>query len=479
MRVNERLDRVVKAAQQAAAALVSEARREVAAAGRYVVQRRIRLGVTGLSRAGKTVFVASLIQNMRLAKTDKTRLLFLGLAASDQLINVRVAKIPGIAAFPLRHTIAALRDRQWPEPTRTLSGLRLVIDYRPSRWVMQKLADRARLVIEIVDYPGEWLLDIPMATQSYAAWCTQQLALARTPERAALARDFLAAIAAIDPAQPFDEETHKRCHSTFVAYLQDCRGVAGLSYVQPGRFLVPGGDEELVARHAFVPLANLPAGHPPPGSWAAEMERRYASYVAVFVIPFHRRHFLKFDRQVVLVDLLTAIERGRAVFEDMQRALKDVIANLRYGRDWTNFLVPRIGSVVVAASKADHVTDDQYPALKEALQETVSDLRTRATTAGSEIHFHAVAAIRSTRHCWLTPVGGGRSEPGLEGRLLGGTTVVPHRAGVVPRAVTSGASWEHKGWDFKPFALPEPDGAWFPHIGLCEILEDLIKKATR
>src|SRR5437879_5788764 len=102
MPVNAHLDRVVKATREAAAALLGEARREVRAAGRYIVQRKIRLGVTGLSRAGKTVFVTSLIQNMRLAKSDKTRLPFLGLAASDQLINVRVAKIPGVTPFPLR-----------------------------------------------------------------------------------------------------------------------------------------------------------------------------------------------------------------------------------------------------------------------------------------------------------------------------------------------------------------------------------------
>jgi predicted YcjX-like family ATPase len=165
------------------------------------------------------------------------------------------------------------------------------------------------------------------------------------------------------------------------------------------------------------------------------------------------------------------------VFEDMQRALKDVIANLRYGREWTNFLVPRIGSVVVAASKADHVTDDQYPALKEALQDTVADLRSRAARNGAEIHFHALAAIKSTRSCWLTREG--RSDPGLEGRLLGGDALVVHRPGVVPRAAARQADWSHVGWDFQHFDLPEPDGAWFPHIGLCEILEDLIRKVTQ
>ena len=71
--VNEHLERVVRVAREAAAAVLGEARREIAAVGRVIVERKIRLGVTGLSRAGKTVFVTSLIQNMRLAKRDKMR----------------------------------------------------------------------------------------------------------------------------------------------------------------------------------------------------------------------------------------------------------------------------------------------------------------------------------------------------------------------------------------------------------------------
>src|SRR5262249_54145570 len=153
------------------------------------------------------------------------------------------------------------RNRHWPEPTRALSGLRLVIDYRPGTWVMQKIADRVRLTIEIIDYPGEWLLDLAMATQSYAQWCAKQIALARTPERAELARGFLAAAAAVRPDQAFDPAAHARCHDAFVAYLKDCRTQAGFSDVQPGRFLMPGADAALVARHAFVPLPELPAGH--------------------------------------------------------------------------------------------------------------------------------------------------------------------------------------------------------------------------
>ena len=49
--------------------------------------------------------------------------------------------------------------RRWPSSTTDISELRLVIDYqRPNG------ADRS-LTLDIVDYPGEWLLDLPLLQQ--------------------------------------------------------------------------------------------------------------------------------------------------------------------------------------------------------------------------------------------------------------------------------------------------------------------------
>ncbi len=40
------------------------------------------------------------------------------------------------------------------------------------------------------------------------------------------------------------------------------------------------------------------------------MERRYEAYKTHVVKPFFREHFARIDRQIVLVDALTAINRG-------------------------------------------------------------------------------------------------------------------------------------------------------------------------
>jgi len=61
--------------------------------------------------------------------------------------------------------------------------LRLVIDYQ-----RQNGADRT-LTLDIVDYPGEWLLDLPLLDKSYQQWSAESLALSRMEPRAQLARN--------------------------------------------------------------------------------------------------------------------------------------------------------------------------------------------------------------------------------------------------------------------------------------------------
>ena len=49
------------------------------------------------------------------------------------------------------------------------------------------MAPTARLTLDIVDYPGEWLLDLPLLDKSYAQWSAESLALSREAPRAHLA----------------------------------------------------------------------------------------------------------------------------------------------------------------------------------------------------------------------------------------------------------------------------------------------------
>ena len=66
------------------------------------------------------------------------------------------------------HVRTLIEERRWPNSTVDISELRLVIDYQ-----RQNGADRT-LTLDIVDYPGEWLLDLPLLNKSYEQWSARE-----------------------------------------------------------------------------------------------------------------------------------------------------------------------------------------------------------------------------------------------------------------------------------------------------------------
>ena len=98
----------------------------------------------------------------------------------------------------------------------------------------------ASLTIRIVDYPGEWLLDLPLLEQSYAEWSRATLRLLRKGVRAEIGDEFLGFLAQHRPDEAASEEVAKQAHDLYCAYLLAARDRHGLSFLQPGRFLCRG-----------------------------------------------------------------------------------------------------------------------------------------------------------------------------------------------------------------------------------------------
>ena len=69
-------------------------------------------------------------------------------------------------------------------PRTRISELRLIVEYESLRGAARTLT------LDIVDYPGEWLLDLPLLTKSYEQWAAESLALSRQAPRAQLAEQW-------------------------------------------------------------------------------------------------------------------------------------------------------------------------------------------------------------------------------------------------------------------------------------------------
>lgn len=381
----------------------------------------LRLGVTGLSRSGKTIFITALVHNL----VHGGRLPLFGAYAEGRLADARLQPQPddAVPRFDYEAHVADLLDKRvWPDSTRRIAELRLTIHFESaSGW--RRTFGRGRLNLDIVDYPGEWLLDLALLGKSYAQWSAEAVALSREPHRAPLAKDWQGALAAADPKAEEDEDTARRLAELFTAYLRAARADEhALSMLPPGRFLMPG-DLEGSPALTFAPLDVAPDHRPRRGSLAAMMERRYEAYRSHVVKPFFRDHFARLDRQIVLVDMLAALNAGPAAIRDLESALADVLACFRPGRaGWLGSLVRRrIDRILFAATKADHVHHTDHDNLARLLRRLTVRAAERAAFAGAEVRIMPLAAVRATREA--TVKRGGAELPALIGVPMPGERI--------------------------------------------------------
>lgn len=360
------------------------------------VNPNVRLGVTGLSRSGKTVFITALVHNM----LHKGRMPLFAPHAEGRIARAYLQPQPddGIPRFAYEDHVARLvDDLEWPQSTSRISQLRLTVDYESASFLSRAVGG-GRLHVDIVDYPGEWLLDLPLLTKDYQTWSAESLALARLPNRQGSAAEWLDAQSKVDPLGPADEKKAQDLAAIFTLYLKACRkDEHALSMLPPGRFLMPG---DLAGSPAvtFVPLAKPDQTVPRNALWSL-MERRFEAYKHIVVKPFFRDHFARLDRQIVLVDALQALNAGPAAVRDLESAISEILTCFRPGKaSWlSSILSRRIDRIMFAATKADHLHHTEHDKLEALLQQMIVKAIDRATFAGAAIDVVALSSIRATR----------------------------------------------------------------------------------
>ncbi len=449
-----------------------------------LVSPSLRLGVTGLSRAGKTVFITALVN--ALLKGGR-------FPAFEALSGGRITRCylepqpdDTLPRFAYETHVKALsgEDRHWPESTSRISQLRITAEYTPLGFLSRNLGS-GRLHIDIVDYPGEWLLDLPLMRMSYAEWSAATVAASRVSPRLAHAGEWHALLSELGPGKPADEQEAISSAELFTAYLARCRKEdVSLSTLPPGRFLMPG-DYRGSPLLAFAPLDIAPDTEFSRGTLGALMQRRYDAYVSTIVKPFFYGHFARLDRQIVLVDALTALNAGAPAVKDLQQAMTDILTCFRQGSNsiLSTFFGRRIDRVLFAATKADLLHHTSHDRLENILKVIVADAMTRAEYSGAHIEVAALAAIRATREASVRQKG--ETLECIVGTPLAGEAVGETRfdgtaeAAIFPgdlpkepaRALEGALEGTLKFVRFRP-PLPK-DGAW-PHIRLDRTMEFLL-----
>jgi predicted YcjX-like family ATPase len=160
----------------------------------------------------------------------------------ERLLGVK--RVPqrdfGIPRFTYDEGLAQLYGEPptWPTPTRGVSEIRLALRFRSNESLMRHFKDTSTLYLEIVDYPGEWLLDLPMLAQDYLSWSRQMTGLLQG-HRAEWSAKWRTLCEGLDPLAPADENRLAAIAEAWTDYLHQCKQ-EGLHFIQPGRFVLPG-----------------------------------------------------------------------------------------------------------------------------------------------------------------------------------------------------------------------------------------------
>jgi predicted YcjX-like family ATPase len=446
--------------------------------------RPIKVAITGLARSGKTVFLTSLIANLLAMGTGRPTMpalrAHIDKSGKDRLRNIRL--VPARAGttprfdYPGKLADLAAAQPKWPERTEDLAEIELELEVRAGSGLlgqMRGLSGTPRVRLQLLDYPGEWLLDLPLLNLSYRRWSADTLDRLREKPRSDVAAEFLSFVSHIDPTRTADEALILRGHRLYKAALERCRAEFGLRYLQPGRFLTMGARNDAPFLW-FFPTDNLPS-YIGQNSIADLLIARFDAYKAEVRASFFDTNFRAFDRQIVLVDTLGALHAGRTAFEDTERAIGDIAACLA-GSD---SILPRflggsgIERIAFVATKADHMPELHRDNLRALMRDMVRLARVHGPDT---VSYHAAAAVVSTTDGWADQPDGHR-EPVVWGRKLGETEPRAYRVGNVPIAHPPDGFWSGRYFELPAFTPPSIDpGAanGIPHLGLDQILVDLI-----
>lgn len=466
--------------------------------GRSLATHTLRLAITGLSRSGKTVFTTALVHALTRSPEHPNLLPFLDIVGGGRLVDVTIEPLEGFDFFPYAEELKKLTawPPRWPEKTTEMSGLRAKLRYRPKSAMLAKTVGLATLNLEIIDYPGEWLLDLSMLGKTFDAWSRETLALCNSGARARLSESWLRQLALVESdgaGVDFSkaEATAQRLGEAYRAFLKACAApIPDLKLLQPGRFVCGYVPEDLL----FCPL-------PPESSGAGRgwrgwttpkterqalyrvMERRFERYKAEMIEPFYRKHFARFDRQIVLVDVLTALNAGHETFYDVRRAMTGLVENYQFGSGLLGKLASKLGlakikidRVLFAATKADHITPAFYGGLRQLLEQMATEKIGQIRSDGAAVGFEVIASIKSTRNVTCDYLG--KPLQVLQGSLTESPDIEDiFNPGIIPAYLPGPEDWDNgyiTFFEFAPPRLMDADTLGIPHINVDKALQFLI-----
>jgi uncharacterized protein len=436
------------------------------------LNRHIRLGVTGLSGAGKTAFITSFVHQLTHGDTS-TNLPFFDVVRQQRYLGARLTR-PALEVprFPLEQNLQVLQSTPpaWPASTQGWSQLSIKLRYKASTGLRAHLQSHSELALDIVDYPGEWLLDLPLLTMNYQQWCEFSWQLFAKEHRTAAAQPFKQQLLNSNLADASELQLQSLTDG-YKQLLQLFHQTPGAYLNQPGRLLVPGTLAGMPMLQLF-PL--LPEQAEQSSALANKLAEHYDSYRQHVIKPFYQQHFSGLDRQVILVDCLSALNAGYAAVSELQQTLQLILQSFNYGPSSLlgRLFKPSIDKVLFAASKADHATPEQHKALTLLLQQLLQQPLKHSQYQAATAEAMAIAAIRASNSGFVQV--DGLAQPCISGTGLDQRALTYFPGDVPAKLPTAALFAQHKFGFFPLRPLPWQDNQILPHVRMDHVLQYIL-----
>ncbi|QJR81105.1 GTP-binding protein YcjX [Alteromonas pelagimontana] len=357
-----------------------------------------RFTITGLSRSGKSMLFTSLMTILKYRSEEKYNCLPLLKRLPVELVeSMWLEPIKDFPLFPIEQHIAALESGNWPHPTEELYGFKLVIRLKQTNRFTKFVLPHKDVVFEFIDYPGEWITDLPMLSKSYAQWSDSAWAQQMSEPQNSFAEDWHEFVRHFD----FDSEpTPQRITDVVTAYrgyLHNAK-TNGISMIQPGSFLISGSGFDS-QQSGFAPLPSKitsDVSHP----WYQVFNKHYNHFANSWLAPLKASTFKETDKQIILIDLFEGLNHSKQHLYQLKETLSHLAETFVYGNpSWFEKNVLRkneIGRVAFVATKADLVPQSQKANLLSLLRQVSEGATAKFKDKPVVFEHFLVSAIQAT-----------------------------------------------------------------------------------
>lgn len=357
-----------------------------------------RFTITGLSRSGKTMLFTSLITAFKHRGEGKFYCLPLLRYLPEKLVeSVRVEPLEGFNMFPLEEHLESLERGEWPRATEAVFGVKVIIRLKQKHKFKKHLFPYTDVVLELIDYPGEWITDLPMIDKTFAQWSDSCLAQQMSPPQEHYVSEWHQTLQDFN----FDEEPTIEAVQDLVVvyrnYLIQAKN-AGIAMLQPGSFLLKKSGFDW-GEEGFTPLPakiSSDVSHP----WTILFTKHFKSFQENWLKELRKTTFRESDKQIILVDLFEGLNHSKMHVMQQKETLSHLADVFAYGQQhWFKETILRkrsIRRVAFVATKADNAPSMYQKNLLSLMTDVASSAVTKLAANRIAHEYFLVSSIRIT-----------------------------------------------------------------------------------